>query len=237
MKKNPIMKYKTAISTHLRTVSTAITFLLLLPTLLLTVNTAFAKDLNSYCISCKGPVRVYYCKLKSLKPTENARLGTWCVNKISQNFTHNSCTITKINPDICVGRNVTYMYNPTTDKRPITNANILPGGSRKIASHKDVLNEKVKKKATRTPAKTGIKAKKTTLPDEERGAQQASLTPQRKVSKKLKKRKKARRRRKKRPVDNSFSARVEREYESTRRAIRRSRKRTIRCFESYFKHC
>lgn len=238
-----IMNYKMALSAYQRELKAIFAFTIMLAALFIATGNAYAKDLNSYCISCKGPERVYHCKLRSLKPTANARLGTWCVTKISGNFNHNSCTITKINPDICEGRRVTYMYNPA-EKPPAVkasdNSRILPNKGKNITSHKAISKDKLEKVKSR-PEKKAVRKeaeenKKTTLPPE-KSLRQASVSPTRKTNVKPRKRKRVKRRRKKRPRDDSFSAKIEREYQSTRRAIIRSRKRTVRCFESYFKDC
>ncbi len=215
--------------------NTVISVIALVSALLFAAAPLQAQGLNSYCISCKGPERVYHCKLRSLKPTENARLGTWCVTKISNNFNHNSCTITKINPDICEGRRVTYMYNPAEKTKAADNSRILPNKGKNIASHKAIPEKKLEKTKPKQENKA-VKNKKTTLPSENK-IRQASITPDRRTSVKPNKRKKIKQKRKKRRRDESFTDKIEREYQETRKAIIRSRKSAVRCIESYFKDC
>ncbi len=88
-----------------------------------------AQITKKFCVNCKSPDKTYLCSIKSEGLANNTALGLHCVVKLSTTRSHQSCTVSKVEPEICEGKKVSFNYKEDNDKTTAGNSRILPGGS------------------------------------------------------------------------------------------------------------
>lgn len=107
---------------------------------------AQAQITKRFCVNCKSPDKTYLCSIKSEGLANNTALGLHCVVKLSTTRKHQSCTVSKTEPDICEGRKVSFDYKDNQEKSTAGNSRILPGGKQQESDSEPVTRSKASEK-------------------------------------------------------------------------------------------
>lgn len=107
---------------------------------------AHAQTNSTFCVSCQSPEKNYLCTVESEAITNRTALGLHCVIQLSKSRKHQSCTISKLEPETCDGKKVSFVYKEENSDTQAGNSRILPGGPQKQISEENGQPQEDRKK-------------------------------------------------------------------------------------------